>query len=92
MKDLNEIRIAIDQIDQEIVRLIEKRMALTAEVAEYKIGTGKPVLDEVREQQKIASVKELACCEHNKEAIAELFKQIMRISREQQKDIISTQN
>ena len=50
MKDLSEIREEIDKIDRQIVALYEARMKLTTEVAEYKISSGKPVLDKIREQ------------------------------------------
>lgn len=39
--DLLEIRDQIDIIDKEIVELFEKRMQLSADVAEYKISTTK---------------------------------------------------
>ena len=41
MLDLGKIRDEIDATDDEIVRLFQHRMALTAEVAQYKIETGK---------------------------------------------------
>lgn len=41
---LRKIRDEIDATDDEIVRLFQHRMALTAEVAQYKIETGKAVL------------------------------------------------
>ncbi len=44
MLDLGKIRDEIDATDDEIVRLFQHRMALTAEVAQYKIETGKAVL------------------------------------------------
>ena len=37
MLDLGKIRDEIDATDDEIVRLFQHRMALTAEVAQYKI-------------------------------------------------------
>ena len=45
MTDLERYRDEIDEIDSEIVRLFEKRMKVSEEVAEYKIKTGKQVLD-----------------------------------------------
>ena len=39
MLDLGKIRDEIDVTDDEIVRLFQHRMALTAEVAQYKIET-----------------------------------------------------
>lgn len=41
--DLGAIRSQIDEIDQQLVDLFEKRMKLTGEVAEYKIQTGKSI-------------------------------------------------
>ena len=45
MKDLLESRKEIDEIDDSIIRLFEKRMEVCKNVAEYKLRTGKPVLD-----------------------------------------------
>ena len=59
MLDLNEIRNNIDKIDSQLVELFEERMKLTTEVAEYKIETGKKVLDPAREKAKLESVKKL---------------------------------
>ena len=39
MRDLLEIRNEIDELDDKIVELYERRMQLTTEVAEYKIET-----------------------------------------------------
>ena len=44
MRDLLELRDEIDQIDSQIVDLYERRMAISEEVAEYKIAVGKKVL------------------------------------------------
>ena len=44
VKDLLEIRNQIDETDSEITALYQKRMELAAEVAEYKIQTGKRYL------------------------------------------------
>ena len=59
MLDLGQIRNEIDGIDKQLVELFEQRMKLTKEVAEYKIQTGKKVLDREREKAKIESVTKL---------------------------------
>ena len=41
MKDLKELRDQIDVIDKQMVSLYQERMKIAAEVAEYKIETGK---------------------------------------------------
>ena len=44
MRDLTEIRQQIDQIDQKMLALFKERMGCSAEVAEYKRGTGFMIL------------------------------------------------
>ncbi len=41
--DLDMIRSQINQLDEELVALLEKRMELVDQVAAYKRATGKPV-------------------------------------------------
>ena len=84
MIDLQETRKTIDKIDKEIVRLYQKRMEVVEDVADYKIQTGKAVLDTVREKEKVEGLKELATNEFNRQGIEELFKQIMSSSRKLQ--------
>ena len=47
MLDLGKIRDEIDATDDEIVRLFQHRMALTAEVAQYKIETEMCIRDRI---------------------------------------------
>jgi chorismate mutase/prephenate dehydratase len=82
--DLLEIREQLDSIDREIVELFEKRMRLSGEVAEFKIETGKPVYDKERENQKIDSVTGMVEDAFMKQAVSELFTQMMTISRHYQ--------
>ena len=58
--DLLEIRDQIDIIDKEIVELFEKRMQLSADVAEYKISNNKEVLDPKREKEKLMTLEHYA--------------------------------
>ena len=64
-------------------------MRLCSEVAEYKIATGKAVYDAEREKQKIESVQAMAESEFNKQAVAELFLQMMTLSRRYQYQTIA---
>ena len=84
-----EIRGRLDQIDTQIEKLFEERMRLCSEVAEYKIATGKAVYDAEREKQKIESVQAMAEGEFNKQAVAELFLQMMTLSRRYQYQTIA---
>lgn len=82
--DLLELRKEIDEIDEQIVSLYEKRMDISRQVAEYKIGTGKKVFDKEREEAKLQAVKALTHNEFNSHGIEELFEQIMSMSRKLQ--------
>lgn len=81
---LRKIRDEIDATDDEIVRLFQHRMALTAEVAQYKIETGKAVFDAERERQKLEKLTGEGTNAFNIKGIQELFQQIMSISRKRQ--------
>ena len=89
MTDLQECRKEIDIIDKEILRLFEKRMKVCENVAEYKIYTGKKVLDPKREQDKITVLKDSAHGEFNELGAQELFQQIMAISRKRQYQLLT---
>lgn len=84
MRDLKELRVDIDRIDREMVALFEERMGIAKEVAEYKIATGKKILDKERENQKLEAVKALTHNDFNSHGVEELYKQIMGISRKLQ--------
>ena len=84
MEDLLQLRQEIDEIDQEMVRLFEKRMDVSRRVAEYKIANGKKILDRGREVQKLESLGELAHSDFNRHGVQELFQQIMAMSRKLQ--------
>ena len=63
MLDLGKIRNEIDITDSQILELFERRMALTEEVAQFKIETGKPVFDQQREITKLQKLGDAASCE-----------------------------
>lgn len=81
MQDLRESRERIDEIDLMLLKLFEERMKLSMSIADYKRATGMPVYDPEREGEKIELLKAAAACEHNKDAVSELFAQIMTMSR-----------
>lgn len=54
--DINELRNEIDSIDDELVRLFEKRMKTAASIAQYKKEKGLPISDRTRERQVINKV------------------------------------
>ena len=80
MTELQEGRRKIYEIDNQMVELFEKRMKVCEEVAEYKIHTGKKVLDPEREHAKLEEIRKKAHGEFNELGAQELFQQIMAIS------------
>jgi chorismate mutase/prephenate dehydratase len=89
MKDLQEIRGEIDEIDQQIVELYQKRLALASEVADYKISTGKEVLDRERELSKLERLEQFADDDFTRNGLRELFEQIMSTSRKKQYQLLT---
>lgn len=87
--DLSELRERLDLIDAQIVELYEQRMDICAQVAEYKIKTGRKVFDRQRETEKLNKVKTLTHNEFNSHGVQELFEQIMSMSRKLQYQLLS---
>ncbi|QXJ60614.1 chorismate mutase [Enterococcus raffinosus] len=81
---LTQAREKIDQIDQELVSLLEKRMSAVSEVTTYKAQTKKAVLDTNREEAVLENVANLVKDENYRETIVETFKDIMKQSRNYQ--------
>ncbi|MDE5699056.1 MAG: prephenate dehydratase [Lachnospiraceae bacterium] len=90
--DLSELRDTLDGIDRQIVELYERRMDVCAQVAAYKIETGKRVFDKEREQQKLKAVSGMTHNEFNAHGIRDLFEQIMAMSRKLQYQMITRHN
>lgn len=91
MIDLAESRKKIDEIDRQMVELFEKRMELAMDIADYKKSVGKSIYDAAREEEKLTVLKAMAGSEFNKKAVADLFKQIMSMSRRLQYMLLEEQ-
>ncbi len=89
--DLSELRDKLDRIDEQIVGLYEERMAICSEVADYKIQTGRKVLDKTREEEKLRAVRALTHNDFNAHGVQELFEQIMSMSRKLQYNKLTEQ-
>ncbi len=87
--DLLQLRDQLDDIDEQIVHLYEKRMDICREVAEYKIENGKQVLDKEREKSKLQTLKAMASNDFYRHGVEELFEQIMSMSRKLQYQLLS---
>ena len=87
--DLSKLREELDRIDGQIVKLYEERMEYCSQVADYKIETGRNVLDKAREEEKLRKVRSLVHNECNAHGVQELFEQIMSMSRKLQYRLLS---
>ncbi len=88
MSELDVLREEIDTIDREIVRLFERRMAVTEQVGNYKKDRGISVLDAARERDVVA--KKVRCLENPalKTDVTTVYETMMGISRRQQRRLM----
>lgn len=89
MKRLLELRKKLDVIDEQMVELYEKRMAICEEVGNIKIEAGRKIFDRQREKEKLAAVTANARDEFNKKGLSELFEQLMSMSRKLQYQLLT---
>ena len=92
MKDLNQCRAELDVIDAQLVSLFEKRMQVVRDVAQYKHEHNINILDSSREnvvlESRAAQLKEPVL----KKPLMDLFREMMRLSREEQRRYLDTLN
>ena len=86
MDELQQYRAEIDRIDRQMVELFRQRMAVTAQVGQYKLERGIPVLDAVRERQVLQDKAQLVEGDL-RPGVTTLFQTMMSISRRQQRDL-----
>lgn len=79
--NLEELRQKINQIDDELIKLLEKRIDLVSKVASYKLETGKAVLDSKREETILNKVAEAVESPVYRDVIVNTFTDMMKHSR-----------
>ena len=82
--DLDIIRREIDQIDDQIVKLLEERMHLVESVVAYKKASGKAILDTKREEAIFEKVRSRVSNKKYEETIVATFSDILKRSRDYQ--------
>ena len=85
--DLDQIRKDIDQIDQELVALLERRMVCVGQIVEYKEQQSLPVLDQRREREVLEKVGSLVTDERYRATIQAQFQDMMKRSRDYQEEV-----
>ena len=78
---LEEIRQEIDQVDDALVALLERRMNLVGQVVAIKKSTGKAVADPKREERIFAKVASKIKNTNYQEPILATFTDILKHSR-----------
>ena len=88
MRELSEIRVEIDEIDNHMLDLFKRRMDCAKEVGCYKKEKGLPILNRQREDEILADVQEKGGAYGT--AARMLFADIMELSRALQYNIIGS--
>ena len=86
-EDLAALRGGIDRVDGDLQTLFEKRMELVEKIAALKKAQGLPVLDAVREAEKLLSVDARAAA-GMADYDAALFRELMALSRRRQEKLL----
>ena len=84
MATLEELRVQLDEIDDQIAGLYQRRMDVCEQVGEYKVKAGRKVYDKQREKEKLADVASKVTGDFNKKGIQQVYEQLMSMSRKLQ--------
>lgn len=88
MNKLEKARENINRIDREIAKLFEERMREVEDVISYKVENNLEILDSGREKEVIDRNSKLLKNENLKKYYIDFLENMMRISKEYQKDIL----
>ena len=81
MTNLEDLRKQLNSIDEHIVKLLDKRMQITDQVAEYKNEHNLPLTDPKREGEIIQSLKQHIAHNILKETIEDIYQVIFSTSK-----------
>ena len=90
MKDLSQCRAELDAIDRQLVALFEERMRISRDVALYKHENHMNILDASREDAVLQSRAALITEDVLRQPTVQLFREIMRLSREEQRRVLDS--
>lgn len=86
MSNIEDYRKNIDTIDKEIVEKLEERMRVAESIAKYKQENGLPVVDIIREREKLEEITEMASDDMASYSRI-LYNTIMEMSKDHQRKI-----
>ena len=84
--DLAELREQIDRIDEGLLRLFEERMDVSLQIGQFKKAHDLPVLDAVRERDKLNAIADKAG-EELRPSVRRLYSLLFELSRAYQEDL-----
>lgn len=87
MDELEVLREEIRQIDRDMVVLFEKRMALSAEVAQVKCKSLAPIYDAAREEKNIRELTALLANASDRHLFQKWYRTLMDVSKIRQEEI-----
>ena len=88
MNKLEEARLVINQVDEEMIKLFIKRMTAVKQVAEYKLENKLPVLDSSREGEIKAKNLNILSNKELEKFYLEFFDGVLRSSKDYPYDLI----
>ena len=92
MRKLEDVRVTIDQVDEELVRLFEKRMKLAEDVVEIKTAENLPIFDGARENKVVERAVNRLENSGNAGAIRSFYHLLMTMSKARQREIMYSQD
>lgn len=88
-KDLNYYRNELNRIDLEMQELFKKRMQIVEKIANYKAQNNLAIYDKTREKTQLENITQ-----NNDKIVSsyypEVFKSILKVSKDYQKDLTNT--
>ena len=84
MRNLQDYRQEINEIDDRIIELLNERFQVSVEIGEYKRERALPTLDRDREEEIKAKILQIKAAEVIKERILGVYAAIFKESRELQ--------
>ncbi|HUS75271.1 MAG TPA: chorismate mutase [Methanothrix sp.] len=87
--ELNEHRNEIEKIDEQIIRLIDRRIGISKKIFEAKRAEGKPISDPERERNVLSQAMDLAT-ELNLDAgaVKTIFETLIMMSVNKQQELL----
>lgn len=86
--NLEDVRLKIDQIDDEIIKLLEQRMDLVLDIAKIKQEQNKEIFDATRETSILDTIAKKVHNPLYRSTLVHTYKDIMKHSKSYQQDFL----